>query len=331
MTKEAALIKLISGVDFDKIDKITKLLAEGVDVNYGFSEAEQEESGSYYQTPLIASIITAGISQFDVDDEVFHLLVTHGADTNFIDEDGNTLLLIAIKYFALNLLPFLIQQGADIHALNQEGENAFNIICSRYQEEHQWDQQQPQPGDEALERMQERIDALVENGYNLNAGDNSAAFDAITAISVNELPGSILDYLFSKGADARESKQGPLLDYALFRDLPEEVILSMMQTIGLEYEFESFHHFTPLNFAVARNRLSLLEKLIALGANIHVHADQALRNACKLGHFEIVLCLVEAGANVHATDEKGNTPLFYAELKNFAAIVHVLKSVSQNN
>jgi hypothetical protein len=330
MTKESQLIQLIRGVDFNKVDKISALLQEGVDINYKFSEAEQEENGSYYETPLLASIITAGVSQFDVDEEVFYLLVKQGAATTVIDEEGNTPLLIAIKYFALNIFSFLAQQGADVHAQNKAGENAFNIICYRYLEELEWEQQQPNAAPEALERMMERIDVLVAEGYNLNAGDNSAAFDAITAISVNELPGSILDYLFSKGADARESKKGPLLDYAIFRNLPEEVILSMMQTIGLEYKFDNFHQFTPLNFAVARNRLSVLEKLIALGADIHVHGDQALRNACKLGHFEIVLCLVEAGANSHATDEQGNTPLFYAEQKGFAAIVHVLKSKSDN-
>jgi ankyrin repeat protein len=113
----------------------------------------------------------------------------------------------------------------------------------------------------------------------------------------------------------------------MFRKLPQHVILSMMQTIGLEYIFESYHHFTPINFAVVRNDISLTKALIDLGANIHVNGDQPLRNACKLGHIEQVTCLVEAGAHVNATDEKGHTPLYYAQVKGFTEIVNYLENV----
>ena len=336
MTKEKELGTLIGSVNFDKVDHIKKLIQEGVDINYRY----QEEDSFTGSTPLMACIITAGISQFDVDLEVFKLLIENGADIGMVDESGNTPILIAVNYFALHILPLLVQQGANIHDQNNEGENAFNIIVARYAEEQQLDEENlyrvqdaamqeeiRQGKGEAYERMLERIDAIVENGYDLNTGVESAAFDAITAISVNSLPAEVLPYLFEKGANARECKKGPLLHYAIFRKLPQHIILSMMRTVGLEYVFERFHSFTPIDFAVAHNDLGLTKQLIELGASIHMNDDQPFRNACKLGHLELVKCLVGSGANIHAVDEKGNTPLFYAQAKGFAAIAEYLESI----
>jgi ankyrin repeat protein len=112
----------------------------------------------------------------------------------------------------------------------------------------------------------------------------------------------------------------------MFIKLPQRTILSMMQTIGLEYVFENYHNFTAIDFTVARNDVSLTKQLIKLGASIHGNADQPLRNACKLGRLEIVQCLVEAGANMHAADEKGYAPLHYAQVKGFTDIVGYLDS-----
>lgn len=329
-------MQLIGAVDFNKVDGIKNLIAEGVDINY---VADETDEVFYGRSPLLHCIRTAGISQFDVDFEVFELLLANGATLEGTDEEGNSAILVAVKYFALQLLGSLIQQGATIHAQNEEGQNAFDIIVARYEEEQQLDvdhldtiqdaerREDVQQGvGEAFERMLDRIDAIVKHGYDLNAGDESAAFVAVTAISEDRLPLDVLSYLFEQGADVREHKNGPLVAYAMFRQLPNDTILSMMQMIGLEYVFERYHNFTAVNFAVARNNVDLTRQLITLGADIHMNAGQPLRNACKLGYLEIAKCLVEAGADINIVDEKGNTPLYYAQAKGVDALVDWLKS-----
>lgn len=337
MSKENELITLIGSVNPNKVDLIKKLIQDGVDLNYVLPS---EDTYAGY-TPLMLCINTAGIGQFDVDAEVFKLLIDNGADTSMTDDEGNTPVLIAVKYFALDILRLLIQKGASIYDQNDAGENAFNIIIARYEEEQQLDEENlfripdaalqediRQGMGEAYERMLERIDAIVENGYDLNTGDESAAFQAITAISEERLPADVLTYLFEKGANARECTTGPLLDYALFRKLPTPALVSMIQTIGLEYTFDCFHNFTPINIVAIRNNTELATQLIELGADIHLNNDQPLRNACKLGRFEMVQCLVSSGANMHAADEKGNTPLHYARELNFTAIVDYLEKTN---
>lgn len=339
MSKEKELITLIRSVNPNKVDLLKKLIQDGVDLNFVLP-SEDVFAGN---TPLMLCIRTAGIGQFDVDAEVFQLLIDNGADTSMTDDEGNTPVLIAVKYFALDILRLLVTQGASMYDVNDAGENAFNIIIARYEEEQQLDEENlysisdadrqeeiRQGMGEAYERMLERIDAIVENGYDLNTGAESAAFQAVTAISEDRLPADVLMYLFEKGANARECTTGPLLDYALFRKLPTPVLLSMIQTIGLEYAFECFHNFTPINIVTVRNNTELATQLIGLGADIHINNDQPLRNACKLGRIEMVQCLVTSGANMHATDEKGNTALHYARELGFTAIVDYLEKMNNN-
>jgi hypothetical protein len=239
MTREDKLMQLIGAVDFNKVDAVTKILQEGVHVNYICTD---ENEHYYGQSPLLYCIRIAGISQFDVDFEVLELLLKHGADIHVRDDEGNSCALVAVKYFALQTLDTLIQHGANIHDQNTRGENAFDTIVLRYEEEQQSDvahlhaileadrkKDILEGRGEAFERMLERIDAIVKQGYDLNAGHESAAFVAVTAISEDRMPPEALEYLFEKGSDARECKDGPLLAYAMFRKLPHDTILSMMQ------------------------------------------------------------------------------------------------------
>ena len=57
------------------------------------------------------------------------LLVKHGADVDASDIHGNTLLLAAIERNLSSLAIELISEGADIHSVNGEFENALHIIA----------------------------------------------------------------------------------------------------------------------------------------------------------------------------------------------------------
>lgn len=333
MSSEKELMGFIGSADFDKVDNIKNLIEEGVDINYVFQKAEQVDNLWFSRTPLMECIITAGISQSEEDFEVFELLTENGADMKITDESGNTPALIAVRYFALDILRFLVQQGANIHDQNTAEENAFDIIIARYEEEREeLGEEDVNDKGEAFERMLERIDAIVENGYDLSGGKYPATECALLNISENRLPAETLIYLFDKGADPRgyvnpeEGTPFPLLEAAFCNNLPDEELVAMIGKIGVEYVYEQYVESTPLLLAVHNQNEVVIKNLISSGADVHIQNDRALRVACDTGNLEIVKYLVGHGAIINATDLRGDNSVALAEKLGFTDIVAFLKS-----
>jgi ankyrin repeat protein len=141
------------------------------------------------------------------------------------DELGNTLLMYAVLYNSADFIEFLIQNGADINTINNEGDNALlRVLCER-----------------------PRIDVakiLINNGIDINYSFNSDMTPLMLACMLGGQPNkvkSILDnlsiennhsqdeylelvnLLIEKGADinAMESKDGitPLLSCIFFSNI----------------------------------------------------------------------------------------------------------------
>lgn len=59
-------------------------------------------------------------------------LIKNGADKNFKDMCGNTVLMNAVYYFRLNIVKFLLKSGVKLHLKNSEyGWNALMIARAR--------------------------------------------------------------------------------------------------------------------------------------------------------------------------------------------------------
>ncbi|KAH8154979.1 uncharacterized protein LAJ45_01512 [Morchella importuna] len=76
---------------------------------------------------------------------------------------------------------------------------------------------------------------------------------------------------------------------------------------------------TILHWASARGRKSLILKLLAQGAKIHVNRTDedgmtALHSATLLGNWDIVKLLLENGADIEARNAEGWTPLLCASI-----------------
>jgi hypothetical protein len=52
------------------------------------------------------------------------------------------------------------------------------------------------------------------------------------------------------------------------------------------------------------NNLKLIKRAVKEGADIHWHNDFTLQNAAWYGHYNIVKFLLNAGADVHADDDR---------------------------
>ncbi len=86
---------------------------------------------------------------------------------------------------------------------------------------------------------------------------------------------------------------------------------------GADIEARTEHGDTALQRAVIRNRLGMVELLIALGADVNAKytgegGGTALTLAVRSERLAITKCLLDAGADTEVRDAKGETPLMYA-------------------
>jgi len=328
--------ELIQAIRTNNQTGVEQLIKEGAAINY------KDETPEYKDwTPLHHCIFKAGPYPGKWVDTA-RLLLAHGADPEAADGYGNTPALFAIKYYAFDIFNLLVQKGVDLYAVNKQGLNALDIIFNSYYRERQLDEDHINDEEdeeqreailrgegEALKRLFVRLDTIIKNGYDVNAGKYSAAFCTVCEITDNNLPAKVLPWLFENGANALEEigeHKAPLLDEVIYRKLPLDIILAMVNKIGINHVFETFNYVTPLVIAVEHNNLPLVQKLIELGVDLGSGNEHALRHACFRGRFEIVQCLVEAGANIQVIDANGNTPLSYAREKGFQEIVDYLNS-----
>ena len=87
-----------------------------------------------------------------------------------------------------------------------------------------------------------------------------------------------------------------------------------------------------LNLAAGEGHAAVVMRLLEAGADVNATEKDgvtALHWAAKDGHTAIVMRLLAAGANVHARDEDGLTALDWAAKQGHAAIVMRLRKAEQ--
>lgn len=88
----------------------------------------------------------------------------------------------------------------------------------------------------------------------------------------------------------------------------------------------------PLTLATYLNNRAASEFLIEAGADLEAKdaAGTALMGVCFKGYVAMVTLLLDAGANVNATNDKGATALIFATMFNQVAVVDLLLKSGAN-
>ncbi|XP_039990473.1 poly [ADP-ribose] polymerase tankyrase-2-like isoform X5 [Xiphias gladius] len=240
----------------------------------------------------------------------------------------STPLHFAAGFGRKDVVDFLLQNGANVHARDDGGLISLHNACSF--------------GHAEVVRL------LLHHGADANARDNwnytplhEAAIkgkidvcivllqhgaeptirntDGRTALDLAELS--------AKAVLTGEYRKDELLESA--RSGNEEKLMALLTPLNVNCHASDGRKSTPLHLAAGYNRVKTVRLLLQHGADVHAK-DKGnlvpLHNACSYGHYEVTELLVKHGACVNAMDLWQFTPLHEAASKNRVEVCSLLLS-----
>lgn len=192
---------------------------------------------------------------------IVKFLVENGADVNLMEKIHNLRPLhFASRYGHLKVVMFLLEKGADLHAREKDNETALSYAVSS--------------------PSLDTVKFLVEKGLKVNDMESKRKVRPIYyAIAWNEGNTEIVEYLLSKGAVVTGIEEGG---------------------------------WNMLHSAVWKGNGKMIDLLVKGGISPNSKSDTGvtpLHNAASHGNNEAVTALLKNGADANIVDNKGNTPL----------------------
>jgi ankyrin repeat protein len=233
-------------------------------------------------------------------------MVADKATVNVAGERGVTPLLYAAAFGSPEAVKILLDAGADPRAKNALGATALI-----------WGINSP-----------EKVALLLKKGADVNASTNLGKTPLLVAAQQDGSE-AVVKMLLAKGADinCRDKAQGltPLLA-AAFAD--NGAVAKLLIARGADVNVADNAKFSALINAAGNGNLELVQLLLAKGANVNAVSgkdfEKTKNGVLELGNFTpllfattygpapLVRALLDAKADVNATDVRGMTPLIYA-------------------
>ncbi|KAB5560309.1 ankyrin repeat-containing domain protein [Coniochaeta sp. 2T2.1] len=251
---------------------IIRMLLDGDDNGTGDDRAEVDWRDQEGSTPMTFSIPLGY-------EEAVSVFLERGADVNALDNFDNAPLHWAIAHLSMTRL--LLENGADVNAKNDKGSTALH-----------WAVQ---------ERQEEVVQVLIEAGADVNIADVNG-FRPLHAASLKGLVG-IVRLLLANGAkvDVEDQDGWTPLHVAAFRG--NDTVVSLLLD-SMEDGREIVEQTAEL-LADGAVRAMWDEKAQEKSAGSTVVSG--LRYAANTGHAEMVLALLENGADIDAEDDIGGS------------------------
>lgn len=234
------------------------------------------------------------------------------ADKNIINDslEGKTPLIIAVGNSYIDTAKILIENGANINAVDFEGWSALSYVVNNGDIEIAkllLENKAKIKGELLLaikspiaESRIDMIKLLIDNKANINYSDDDGFTPLNIAIESGDM--ELTKFLITNGANVN----------------------SLMQD-GVSL----------IGYAIAQNNMDLLQILIENGANVNYTvgdswAKTPLMTASRLGLDNVVRILLTRNADINAVDINGNTALHTAALNSQLSVVKLLLEKNPN-
>ncbi|KAL3968178.1 endophilin-A [Sarotherodon galilaeus] len=240
----------------------------------------------------------------------------------------STPLHFAAGFGRKDVVDFLLQNGASVHARDDGGLISLHNACSF--------------------GHAEVVSLLLHHGADANARDNwnytplheaaiKGKIDVCIVLlqhgaepTIRNTDGRTALDLADASAKAvltGEYRKDELLESA--RSGNEEKLMALLTPLNVNCHASDGRKSTPLHLAAGYNRVKTVQLLLQHGADVHAK-DKGdlvpLHNACSYGHYEVTELLVKHGACVNAMDLWQFTPLHEAASKNRVEVCSLLLS-----
>uniref|UniRef100_A0A6C0C9F1 Uncharacterized protein n=1 Tax=viral metagenome TaxID=1070528 RepID=A0A6C0C9F1_9ZZZZ len=244
-------------------------------------------------------------------------LIRAGADINFIDENGKSLLYYAFAADQTDQIKTLMGNGIDLNARDMNGETQFYKACDCYDYDY--------------------ASFLISIGANINITNNDGKTPVMSLFK------PITSYAICRSFMLLVVHSAPCVNYGIqdvlgntvlmyATDNPECLPIILYQNKDLDVK--NLRGETALMLAVKNMNYVSVEALLVAGADPNVRDaedDTALIVACKKQLIEIVRLIASyVKTNVDARNKLGMTALMYASINSNIPIIKILKSRNAN-
>ena len=220
------------------------------------------------------------------------------ADKNIINDslEGKTPLIIAVGNSYIDTAKILIENGANINAVDIEGWSALSYAVNN--------------GDIEIAKL------LLENKSKIKDELLIAIKSPIVESSIN-----IMKLLIDNKANINYTDENGFNPLNIAIESGDMELTKFLIKNGANVNSLMQDGLSLIGYAIAQNNMDLLQILIENGANVNYTngdswANTPLQTASRLGLDNVVRILLTRNADINAVDMNGNTALHTAALNS---------------
>ena len=234
------------------------------------------------------------------------------ADKNIINDslEGKTPLIIAVGNSYIDTAKILIENGANINAVDIEGWSALSYAVNN--------------GDIEIAKL------LLENKAKIKDELLIAIKSPIVESSIN-----MMKLLIDNKVNINYTDEDGFNPLNIAIESGDMELTKFLITNGANVNSLMQDGVSLIGYAIAQNNMDLLQMLIENGANVNYTngdswANTPLQTASRLGLDNVVRILLTRNADINAVDMNGNTALHTAALNSQLSIVKLLLEKNPN-